>query len=82
MKLKVINLESKQTRLILPGELNYSYADGDQYFQWSPDGKWFLVAYVPSDRMFVDEVGYAVAPEPTTMILLGLGGLFTRRRRA
>ena len=57
VKLKVINLESKQTRLILPGELNYSYADGDQYFQWSPDGKWFLVAYVPSDRMFVDEVG-------------------------
>ena len=57
VKLKVINLESKQTRLILPGELNYSYADGDQYYQWSPDGKWFLVTYVPSDRMFVDEVG-------------------------
>ncbi len=57
VKLKVINLESKQTRLILPGKLNYSYADGDQYYQWSPDGKWFLVTYVPSDRMFVDEVG-------------------------
>ncbi len=57
VKLKVINLENKQTRLILPGELNYSYADGDQYYQWSPDGKWFLVTYIPSDRMFVDEVG-------------------------
>ncbi|MEN8202075.1 MAG: S41 family peptidase [Bacteroidota bacterium] len=55
--LKVINLESKQSRMILPPELNYSYADGDQYFTWSPDGKWFLVHYVPSDRMFVREVG-------------------------
>ena len=57
VKLKVFNLESKQTRLILPGDLNYSYADGDQWYRWSPDGKWFLVTYVPSDRMFVDEVG-------------------------
>jgi len=55
--LKVINLESKQSRMILPPELNYSYADGDQYYTWSPDGKWFLVNYVPSDRMFVREVG-------------------------
>jgi len=55
--LKVINLESNQSRMILPPDLNYSYADGDQYYTWSPDGKWFLVNYVPSDRMFVREVG-------------------------
>jgi Tol biopolymer transport system component/C-terminal processing protease CtpA/Prc len=40
--LKVLNLESKQTRLILPGKDNYSYEDGDQWFDWSPDGKWFV----------------------------------------
>ena len=55
--LKVINLESKKTRMIMPAHLNYSYADGDQYYKWSPDGKWFLMNYVPSDRMFVPEVG-------------------------
>ncbi len=55
--LKVINLESKKKRTIMPGDLNYSYRDGDQYYTWSPDGKWFLVCYVPSDRMFVDEIG-------------------------
>lgn len=55
--LKVINLKTKQTRTILPAHLNYSYADGDQYYTWSPDGKWFLVNYIPSDRMFVREVG-------------------------
>ncbi len=54
--LKVINLASKQTRTILPAEYNYSYADGDQNYRWSPDGKWFLVqfGYV---RLFTPQVG-------------------------
>ncbi|MCX6570993.1 MAG: S41 family peptidase [Candidatus Aminicenantes bacterium] len=43
--LKVVNLASKQIRTILPAEHNYSYADGDQNYRWSPDGKWFLVQY-------------------------------------
>jgi len=54
--LKVVNLASKQTRTILPAEYNYSYADGDQNYRWSPDGKWFLVqfGYV---RLFTPQVG-------------------------
>jgi len=54
--LKVVNLASKESRLILPAEYNYSYADGDQSYRWSPDGKWFLVSfgYV---RLFTSEVG-------------------------
>jgi tricorn protease len=48
--LRVLNLESKQTRTILPGDLNYSYQDGDQWFDWSPDGKWFLVTFLTPDR--------------------------------
>ena len=43
--LRVLNLASKQTRLILPGDKNFSYSDGDQWFDWSPDGKWFLVNF-------------------------------------
>jgi tricorn protease len=54
--LKVLNLESKQTRLILPGKDNYSYADGDQWFDWSPDGKWFLVQINEPER-WSTEVG-------------------------
>lgn len=38
--LKVYNLASKKTRTIVPKGVNFSYADGDQYFKWSPDGKW------------------------------------------
>jgi len=45
--LRVINLDSKKIRTILDGKWNYSYSDGDQWYQWSPDGKWFLVSYSP-----------------------------------
>jgi tricorn protease len=55
--LKVINLASKSTRTIMPASVNYSYADGDQYYQWSPDGKWFLVNFAFPDRIFSPEVG-------------------------
>ena len=41
--LKVYNIESKKTRTIMPAGHNYSYADGDQYFTWSPDSKYLLV---------------------------------------
>ncbi len=54
--LKVINLATKQSRTILPGDKNYSYADGDQYYQWSPDGKWFLVSFGVV-RMFTPQIG-------------------------
>ena len=54
--LKVLNLESKQSRVVLPGDANYSYSDGDQWFDWSPDGKWFLVNFLDKNR-WSQEVG-------------------------
>lgn len=59
--LRVFNLASKQSRTILPAEYNYSYADGDQYYQWSPDSKWFLVQFGHKERMFTPEVGLIAA---------------------
>lgn len=44
--LKVINLKTKATRTILPGDKNYSYEDSDQWYDWSPDGKYFLVQFL------------------------------------
>jgi Tol biopolymer transport system component/C-terminal processing protease CtpA/Prc len=52
--LMVINLESKETRKILDGKYNYSYSDGDQWYQWSPDGKYFLVSYSPHSLFMID----------------------------
>jgi tricorn protease len=54
--LKVLNLASGKSRTIVPDERNYSYADGDQWYQWSPDGKWFAVAFL-SDKRWTSEVG-------------------------
>lgn len=43
---RVLNLASKEVRTILDGKLNYSYSDGDQWYQWSPDSKWILTHYI------------------------------------
>jgi tricorn protease len=40
--LKVFNLATEETRTLLPKGHNYSYADGDWDFQWSPDSKWIV----------------------------------------
>ncbi|MFK8012986.1 MAG: hypothetical protein AB8B80_13160, partial [Marinicellaceae bacterium] len=55
--LRVLNLESNKTRTILPAEHNYSYSDGDMYYQWSPDSQWFLVSYGPKESIQLLEVG-------------------------
>jgi Tol biopolymer transport system component/C-terminal processing protease CtpA/Prc len=44
--LRVINLKSKQVRTVMDGKYEYSYSDGDQWFQWSPDSKWLLSNYI------------------------------------
>ena len=54
--LRVINLATKKVRTVLDGKYNYSYSDGDQWYRWSPDGKWFLVNYT-TDHLFRPEVG-------------------------
>ncbi len=69
--LKVFNLESKNSRIVLKGTYNYSYSDGDQYYQWSPDSKWFLVDFIPKGgQVFVGEIGLVAADgksEPTNL---------------
>ncbi len=45
MTLKILNIASKQTRTILTDRELFSMGDNDQYFQWSPDGKWMLFDY-------------------------------------
>ncbi len=42
---KIFNLASKQSRTILSANELFSMGDNDQYFTWSPDGKWMLIQY-------------------------------------
>lgn len=53
---KVIDLKTKKIRTVLPAEKNYSYSDGDQAFDWSPDGKYILVQFLQDDN-WRQEVG-------------------------
>lgn len=72
--LKVVNLASKESRTILPADKNYSYADGDQNYQWSPDSKWFLVQYGLAERVFSPEVGLISADGKGKLINLTQSG--------
>jgi tricorn protease len=58
--IKVLNLKSKETRLVLPADRNYSYEDDDLWFDWSPDGRWILVPFLQTGR-WSDEVGMVAA---------------------
>ena len=74
--LKVLNLASKQTRVVVPGNKNYSYADGDQWYDWSPDSKWFLVNFL-HDKQWISQVGLVSAEGGKEIIDLtksGYGG--------
>jgi len=71
--LKVLNLASGTSRTILPGDLNYSYADGDQWYEWSPDGKWFLVEFLSPNR-WSSEVGLVASSGDGELINLTKSG--------
>ena len=44
-EIKVVDVKNKKSRTVLPAKYNYSYADGDQSFEWSPDGRWILAKF-------------------------------------
>ena len=71
--LKVVNLASKASRLIMPKNKSYSYSDGDQSFSWSPDGKWFLVSFL-MDNHWIDDVGLVSAAGNSEIINLTKSG--------
>ncbi|PVX49996.1 C-terminal processing protease CtpA/Prc [Balneicella halophila] len=71
--LRVINLDSKKTRTIVPSKLNFSYSDGDQWYDWSPDGKWFVVRYLDKN-LWIGEVGLVSAKGGEEVINLTQSG--------
>ena len=52
--LRIINVDTKRIRTILPGDQNYSYTDGDQFYQWSPDGQWLASGILGNGRWAED----------------------------
>lgn len=72
-QLKTINVDTKAITTIHKGELNFSYADGDQDFSWSPDGKWFAVTFYP-DRYWFGEIGILSASGDQKLINVSKSG--------
>ncbi|MGH7237355.1 MAG: S41 family peptidase, partial [Candidatus Saccharimonadales bacterium] len=52
---KVYDIATKTSTTLLPEGVNYSYQDGDQYFTWSPDGK-YLLAQSSEGHIFSGQV--------------------------
>lgn len=44
--LKVLDLSSKKVVTCMDGKFQYSYSDGDVWYEWSPDSRWFLSNYI------------------------------------
>ena len=71
--LEVLDLASGKSHRALAGDRNYSYSDGDQWFQWSPDGKWLLVQFL-SDGRWSSEAGLVPASGEGELVNLTKSG--------
>ena len=78
--LKVINLATGTTRTVLPGDLNYSYSDGDQWYEWSPDGRSFAVQFLSPGR-WSTEVGIIPASGQGALVNISRSGYEDERPR-
>ena len=72
-KLRTINLKTKAITNIHNGEKHFSYADGDQDFSWSPDGKWLAVTFYPDEHWF-GEIGILSASGDQKLINVSKSG--------
>lgn len=78
--IKVLNLESKKSREVMAGTYQYSYADGDQFFDWSPDSKWILATFLDKSR-WRSEIGLidgAGGKKPINLTLSGYNDDYAR----
>ena len=60
--LRVLNLKDKSVRTAMDGKYEYSYSDGDQWFQWSPDSKWLLCGYIGTGGWNNNDVALVTLP--------------------
>ena len=44
--LMAVDVKSHKTRKLMDGKYMYSYSDGDQDFDWSPDSRWLIATYI------------------------------------
>ena len=73
-EIQVIDRHSKKVNVALGKQHNYSYADGDISFAWSPDSYWMTASFSPRSRLFINNIGVFPADgsaEPKDISLSG-----------
>ncbi len=76
--LRVLNVKSGDVRTVMPARFNYSYIDGDQWYEWSPDGRWFL-AEMLADGRYENEVALVSSKGDAAPINLSKSGYWDLR---
>ncbi len=71
--LHVLDIASGKTHQVLSSDFNYSYEDGDQWFDWAPDGKSLAVQFVDRNR-WGQEVGVVPADGSGKLVNLSNSG--------
>ncbi|WP_417450075.1 S41 family peptidase, partial [Kordiimonas sp.] len=72
--LKIFDRDSGTVTTALADEYNYSYADGDITYDWSPDSKWLTIDFTPNGRLFFTNVAVVAADGSGTPHDISLSG--------
>jgi len=57
-EIRVLDLATRNAWTVVPADRNYSYADGDLEFAWSPDSKW-LAFKIEAEGRWIENIGVA-----------------------
>jgi Tol biopolymer transport system component len=53
-EIRVLPFDGGEARVLVPAVRNYSYADGDITYAWSPDSRWLAFMHLPKGRWITD----------------------------
>ncbi len=74
-EIRILDPSTGNIHTVLPGDRNYSYSDGDQHFQWSPDGKWIVTNFLPSSQRWSEDIAL-VSIDGNTVVNITESGYF------
>lgn len=75
-EIQVIDRETKEVNVALGKQHNYSYADGDIYFEWAPDSYWMTADFAPRNRLFITNVGVFPSDGSKEPVDISLSGYY------
>ncbi len=70
----VMDLKTKEKRVVMDGKFQYSYTDYDQDFAWSPDSKWLLTKTIGTGGWNIPDIALVRADGKGEMVNLTQSG--------